>query len=186
MRNAGPGAGATAGDQQGHPTAGLLAHVMVAKFADYLPLYRKEKIFSRAGLAILRSTLAQWVCQTGVQLQPLVDAIQAPRVAMPVKRRYKCCSQGRRNAPRLRLGLRYYAFSRPYRPCFTTSAPTVPTNIRYMRIQYSDTFKGDSGRRLPLCLVPRRASEAFGRMAGLGNHHQMIFLLMGFRPQLIY
>lgn len=41
------------------PTAGLLAHVMVAKFADHLPLYRQEKIFGRAGLAIPRSTLAQ-------------------------------------------------------------------------------------------------------------------------------
>ncbi|MGY3306173.1 transposase [Pseudomonas sp. PvR086] len=46
---------------KGIPTAGLLAHVMVAKFADHLPLYRQEKIFGRAGLAIARSTLAQWV-----------------------------------------------------------------------------------------------------------------------------
>src|SRR3546814_14955379 len=53
---------------KGIPTAGLLAHVMVAKFADHLPLYRPEKIFGRAGLAIARSTLAQWVGQTGVQL----------------------------------------------------------------------------------------------------------------------
>ncbi|WP_252406206.1 IS66 family transposase, partial [Escherichia coli] len=36
---------------KGIPTAGLLAHVMVAKFADHLPLYRQEKIFGRAGLA---------------------------------------------------------------------------------------------------------------------------------------
>ena len=53
---------------KGIPTAGLLAHVMVAKFADHLPLYRQKKIFCRAGLAIPRSTLAQWVGQTGVQL----------------------------------------------------------------------------------------------------------------------
>jgi transposase len=61
---------------KGIPTAGLLAHVMVAKFADHLPLYRQEKIFGRAGLAIARSTLADWVGQTGVQLQPLVDALK--------------------------------------------------------------------------------------------------------------
>ena len=61
---------------KGTPTAGLLAHVMVAKFADHLPLYRQEKIFGRAGLAIARSTLAQWVGQTGVQPQPLVDALR--------------------------------------------------------------------------------------------------------------
>ncbi len=60
---------------KGIPTAGLLAHVMIAKFADHLPLYRQESIFGRAGLAIPRSTLAQWVGVTGVQLQPLVDAL---------------------------------------------------------------------------------------------------------------
>lgn len=41
---------------KGIPTAGLLAHVMIAKFADHLPLYRQESIFGRAGLAIPRST----------------------------------------------------------------------------------------------------------------------------------
>ncbi|CRM71582.1 Transposase [Pseudomonas sp. 58 R 12] len=60
---------------KGIPTAGLLAHFMIAKFADHLPLYRQESIFGRAGLAIPRSTLAQWVGVTGVQLQPLVDAL---------------------------------------------------------------------------------------------------------------
>ncbi len=49
---------------------------MVAKFADHLPLYRQEKIFGRAGLMIARSTLAQWVGETGVQLHPLVDALR--------------------------------------------------------------------------------------------------------------
>ena len=61
---------------KGIPTAGLLALVMIAKFADHLPFYRQESIFGRAGLAIPRSTLAQWVGVTGVQLQPLVDALR--------------------------------------------------------------------------------------------------------------
>lgn len=61
---------------KGIPTAGLLAHVMIAKFADHLPLYRQELIFGRAGLAIARSTLAQWVGNCGVQLQPLVDVLR--------------------------------------------------------------------------------------------------------------
>ena len=69
---------------KGIPTAGLLANVMVAKFADHLPLYRQEKIFGRAGLAIPRSTLAQWVGQTGVQLQPLVDALREVVLAQRV------------------------------------------------------------------------------------------------------
>ncbi|WP_141396439.1 IS66 family transposase [Polaromonas sp. AET17H-212] len=62
---------------KGIPTAGLLAQVLVAKYADHLPLYRQESIFARAGLALPRSTLAQWVGQCGVQLQPLVDALRA-------------------------------------------------------------------------------------------------------------
>ena len=60
---------------KGIPTAGLLAHVLIAKYADHLPLYRQEAIFGRAGLALPRSTLAQWVGQCGVALQPLVDAL---------------------------------------------------------------------------------------------------------------
>ena len=62
---------------KGIPTTGLLAQVLVAKFLDHLPLYRQERIFERAGLAIARSTLAQWVGECGVQLQPLVDALTA-------------------------------------------------------------------------------------------------------------
>jgi transposase len=62
---------------KGIPTTGLLAQVLVAKYLDHLPLYRQEAIFERAGLAIARSTLAQWVGECGVQLQPLVDALAA-------------------------------------------------------------------------------------------------------------
>ena len=61
---------------KGIPTAGLLAQVMVAKYADHLPLYRQETIFERAGLAIPRSTLGAWVGACGVRLQPLVDALK--------------------------------------------------------------------------------------------------------------
>ncbi|MFY9510072.1 MAG: IS66 family transposase, partial [Rubrivivax sp.] len=62
---------------KGIPTTGLLAQVLVAKFLDHLPLYRQEHIFERAGLAISRSTMAQWVGECGAQLQPLVDALSA-------------------------------------------------------------------------------------------------------------
>ncbi|HSW25396.1 MAG TPA: IS66 family transposase [Burkholderiaceae bacterium] len=61
---------------KGIPTTGLLAQVLVAKYIDHQPLYRQESIFGRAGLAIPRSTLAQWVGACGVQLQPLVDALK--------------------------------------------------------------------------------------------------------------
>lgn len=65
-------------------TTGLLAQVLVAKYADHLPLYRQENIFARVGLAIPRSTLAQWVGACGVQLQPLVDAMRSVLLTQPV------------------------------------------------------------------------------------------------------
>lgn len=69
---------------KGLPTSGLLAQVLVAKYLDHLPLYRQEAIFERAGHAIARSTLAQWVGECGVQLQPLVDALTAELLRQPV------------------------------------------------------------------------------------------------------
>jgi len=69
---------------KGVPTTGLLAQVLVAKYLDHLPLYRQEAIFERAGHAIARSTLGQWVGECGVQLQPLVDALAAELLRQPV------------------------------------------------------------------------------------------------------
>jgi transposase len=69
---------------KGIPTAALLAHVLVAKHSDHLPLYRLEAIFARAGLAIPRSTLAAWVGICGARLQPLVDALKRQVLACAV------------------------------------------------------------------------------------------------------
>ncbi|MDP3540104.1 MAG: IS66 family transposase [Azonexus sp.] len=69
---------------KGIPTAGLLAQVLVAKYLDHLPLYRQESIFGRAGLAIPRSTLAQWIGRCGVALQPVVDALKAEMLAREI------------------------------------------------------------------------------------------------------
>lgn len=69
---------------KGLPTTSLLAQVLVAKYLDHLPLYRQEAIFERAGHLIARSTLAQWVGECGVQLQPLVDALAAELLRQPV------------------------------------------------------------------------------------------------------
>lgn len=69
---------------KGIPSAGLLAHVLVAKYADHLPLYRQEAIYARAGVPLSRSTLAQWVGSCGVQLQPLVKALRKQVLAHAV------------------------------------------------------------------------------------------------------
>lgn len=59
---------------KGIPTAGLLAHVLVSKFADHQPLYRLEGILERAEVHVPRSTLGQWSGACGVELTPLAQA----------------------------------------------------------------------------------------------------------------
>ena len=54
---------------------GLLAHVLVSKFADHLPLYRQSQVFDREGLDLDRSTLVDWVGKSTALLEPLADAI---------------------------------------------------------------------------------------------------------------
>ena len=61
---------------KGLATAGLMAHVTVAKYIDHQPLYRQEHILGRAGYAVPRSTQAEWIGTIGVQLAPLVQAMR--------------------------------------------------------------------------------------------------------------
>jgi hypothetical protein len=53
-----------------------LAHVLVSKYADHLPLYRQSEIYAREGVDLDRSTLAGWVGATSELLAPLVDAVR--------------------------------------------------------------------------------------------------------------
>lgn len=55
--------------------AGLLAHVIVSKYVDHLPLNRQSEIYSRQGVEIARSTMADWVGAADYTLRPLVNAI---------------------------------------------------------------------------------------------------------------
>ena len=60
---------------RGLPSAGLLAHVLVSKYCDHLPLYRQSEIYAREGLDLDRGLLADWVGTTAALLRPLVEAI---------------------------------------------------------------------------------------------------------------
>ncbi len=59
----------------GLPTEATLAHVLVGKFADHLPLYRQAQIYSRQGIELDRSTLAGWVGKVAFHLAPVVDRL---------------------------------------------------------------------------------------------------------------
>ncbi|EKS31825.1 IS66 family transposase [Afipia clevelandensis] len=56
---------------KGLATAALLAHVIVSKYCDHLPLYRQSQIFARQGVELDRSTLANWVGGACWWLEPL-------------------------------------------------------------------------------------------------------------------
>jgi len=60
---------------RGRAGAGLLAHIVVSKYDDHLPLYRQAEIFARDGINLETSTLSGWVGATAAALKPLVDAL---------------------------------------------------------------------------------------------------------------
>ena len=53
----------------------LLAHVLVSKYCDHLPLYRQAEIYAREGVELDRSTLADWVGAASALLEPLIEAL---------------------------------------------------------------------------------------------------------------
>lgn len=61
--------------------AGLLAHILVSKFDDHLPLYRQQEIFARMGADIPDSTLVDWCGRAMKVLAPLIERIEADIMA---------------------------------------------------------------------------------------------------------
>ena len=57
-------------------TAGTLAHILISKYDDHLPLYRQAEIFERSHVDISRTTLCHWVIKSGQLLQPLIPILQ--------------------------------------------------------------------------------------------------------------
>ncbi len=60
---------------KGLPGPGLLAHLIVSKYVDHLPLYRLEASYERQGVFLPRSTLCDWLLASGQLLQPLYDVL---------------------------------------------------------------------------------------------------------------
>ena len=61
--------------RRGRAGPGLLAHVLVAKYCDHLPLHRQAEIYAREDIDLSRSTLADMVGQVASLVRPLVDAV---------------------------------------------------------------------------------------------------------------
>lgn len=62
---------------RGRATPAMLAHLLVSKYCDHLPLYRQCEIYARQGMELDRSTLCDWVGQAAWLLDPIVAAIRA-------------------------------------------------------------------------------------------------------------
>jgi transposase len=125
--------------ERGRPGPGLLAHVLVAKYADHLPLYRQAQIYAREGVDLSRSTLADWVGRGADLLAPLIDAVRAHVLSgnrlhgddtpVPVL----APGQGRTKQGRL------WAYVRDERPSGSTDPPAVA-------YRYSPDRKGQHPR----------------------------------------
>lgn len=111
--------------ERGRPGPGLLAHVLVSKYADHLPLYRQSGIYAREGVDLERSTLADWVGRSAALLEPLVAALRKEVMASDV------IHGDDTPVPVLAPGLgktktgRLWAYVRDGRPCGSTSSPAA-------------------------------------------------------------
>src|SRR5216684_63809 len=111
--------------ERGVAGPGLLAHVLVSKYADHLPLYRQSEMYARQDVELERSTLADWVGGSARLLQPLVEALRryvsaagklhADDTPVPVL----APGQGKTKTGRL------WTYVRDDRPAGDTAAPAV-------------------------------------------------------------
>lgn len=107
------------------PTEATVAHVLVSKYADHLPLYRQAQIYSRQGLDLDRSTLAAWVGKAAYELKPVFNALIAD-----LKRSSKLCMDETRapvldpKAGKTKTGY-FWALARDDRPWDGTAPPGV-------------------------------------------------------------
>ncbi len=62
---------------KGKAASGLLAHIMISKYTDHLPLYRQSEIYARQNIHISRSTMAGWMRQVDELIVPLSEALAA-------------------------------------------------------------------------------------------------------------
>jgi transposase len=111
--------------ERGLAGPGLLAHVLVSKYADHLPLYRQAEIYAREGVELERSTLADWVGATSELLKPLHEALR--RYAMSGHKLHADDTPVPVLAPgagKTKLG-RLWTYVRDDRPAGDVAAPAV-------------------------------------------------------------
>jgi transposase len=111
--------------ENGIPTEALVAHVLVAKYADHTPLYRQAQIYARQGIALDRSTLADWVGRAAFALQPvhtrLLEHLKQSTKLFADETRAPVLDPGRGETKKGQL----WAYARDERPWDGTAPPGV-------------------------------------------------------------
>jgi transposase len=109
----------------GIPTENLIAHVLVSKYADHLPLYRQAQIYARQDVDLDRSTLADWVGRAAALLAPvqsrLFDILKASPKLFADETRAPVLDPGR---GKVKLG-QLWAYARDDRPWNGNDPPGV-------------------------------------------------------------
>ena len=111
--------------EAGIPTETLVAHVLVSKYADHCPLYRQAQIYSRQGVDLDRSTLADWVGRAAALLAPLqtrlFELLKASPKLFADETRCPVLDPGRKRVKRGQL----WAYARDDRPWGGGDPPAV-------------------------------------------------------------
>jgi transposase len=146
-------------------TEGLLAHIVVSKFADGLPLYRQEKIFSRIGVDLSRATMANWMVKAARCCSPLVELLQneirsGPLINIDESPLQVLKEPGRKNT------------SKSYMWVFCGGRPEHPTVL----YQYHPTRSGQAALKFLDDYMGYIQSDDFGGYDYLGNKKAIVHL----------
>jgi len=140
--------------------SGLLAHVMVAKYCDHLPLYRQSRIYAREGVDIDRSTMAGWVDHANELIDPLVAALG--RYALSAGKLHADDTPVKVLAPgqgKTRTG-RLWVYVRDDRPAGSSAPPAA-------WFRYSPNRKGEHPATHLAQFAGILQADAYGGWAGL-------------------
>lgn len=151
--------------EKSNATEGLLAHIVVSKFADALPLYRQEKIFSRIDIDLSRATMANWVIKAAQYCSPLIQCLQneirsGPLINMDESPLQVLKEPGRANA------------SKSYMWVFCGGVPDHPTVL----YQYHPTRGGQAALNFLDEYQGYIQSDDFGGYDYLGKKQSIIHL----------
>ncbi len=192
--------------EKGLPGPGLLAQVVVSKYADHLPLYRQEGILARHGVELSRRTLCDWVMAASHLLEPIAGLMKTRILASKVihtddtpvnvcEPKAKGTHQGRFWVYLGDAGHPYTVYD--YTPSRKRDGPAAflesfigtPEQPRYLQ---ADAFGGydvifDAGQNVKeaACMAHMRRKFHNARNSDVNRAHQMLAWRRKFPPEVV-